>query len=167
MMNPRLHDFAWFEIASILGATAGTREGATLDAGTVVLTFADSRQLLVHENGGEFNATVREVNGSSSGPDFSIAYSNMFGALSSLTMAYRLLCVLDQKEIDYSLSSSDPVEVRRAAEAAPRHVEPYMQDSCTCRRTALGASLGAVCLTCRLRRGPLDSTPVKAPPAPV
>ena len=108
----------------ILGASAQTRKGAVLYEDTISLLWPDGRQLLVHENGGEFNATVREPDGRVWEPDFSVAYTMWSGRIDHDTMAYRILCLLGGRQIVYDIDLNR-WPTHRGAAVALRVVADY------------------------------------------
>ena len=123
-MSRRLDSFNWSLIGEILGASAQTREGAALHKDTISLLWPDSRQLLLHENGGEFNATVREPDGRVWEPDFSVAYTTWGARINHHTMAYRILCLLGGRQIAYDIEL-DGWPTQRGAAVALRVVADY------------------------------------------
>ena len=123
-MNRRLDSFNWSLIGEILGASAQTRQGAALYEDTISLLWSDRRQLLVHENGGEFNATVREPDGRVWEPDFSVAYTAWSARIDEHTMAYRILCLLGGRQIAYDIDL-DGWPTHRGAAVALRVVAHY------------------------------------------
>ena len=123
-MSRRLDSFNWSLIGEILGASAQTRKGAVLYEDTISLLWPDSRQLLVHENGGEFNATVREPDGRVWEPDFSVAYTMWSARINYYTMAYRILCLLGGRQIVYDIDL-DGWPTHRGAAVALRVVADH------------------------------------------
>jgi hypothetical protein len=123
-MKEGLDSFNWSLIGEILGASAQTRESALLYKDTISLLWPDGRQLLVHENSGEFNATVRESDGRIWEPDFSVAYTMWSFRIDEYTMAYRILCLLGGRQIVYDVSF-DSWPTHRGAAAGLRIVANY------------------------------------------
>jgi hypothetical protein len=123
-MSQRLDSFNWSLLGDILGAAVQTREGAELYKETISLLWPRGRQLLVHENGGEFNATVREPDGRVWEPDFSVAYTMWGARINHDTMAYRILCLLGARQIDYHIDL-DVWPTQRGAAVALRVVADF------------------------------------------
>jgi hypothetical protein len=96
----RLSDFDWDRIAALLNATASTKLRGVPEA--IALNWAD-RQFVMHENGGEYNVTCREADGSGWELDFSISYTRWRAAIGPATFAYRVRCVIESRQIDYEV----------------------------------------------------------------
>jgi hypothetical protein len=96
----RLSDFDWARIAALLNATVSTKLRGV--PGAVALNWPE-RQFVMHENGGEYNVTCREADGSSWELDFSIPYTRWGAAIGSATFAYRVRCVIESRPIDYDV----------------------------------------------------------------
>ena len=98
--NPDLRSFDWPRIAGFLKARAQERLFGMSDS--VGLFWAETgRQLLLHENGGECNVSCREPDGSSWELDFSVPYCDTWRTVGDASLAYRIGCVLERRQIDY------------------------------------------------------------------
>ena len=111
----RLSDFDWARIAALLNATASTRLQGVREA--VALNWPD-RQFVMHENGGEYNVTCREADGSAWELGFSIPYTRWGAAIGSATFAYRVRCAIESKQIDYEVDLDDWITNHGLAHAA-------------------------------------------------
>ena len=73
-------------------------------------------RLVVGDNGGEFNTTVIEPDGTRWEPDFSVAYEAQDGPIGPITLAYRVACHAQDRQIDYRVDLDRwPVDLARVA----------------------------------------------------
>jgi hypothetical protein len=97
----RLANFDWATIAALLHATVSTKLQGWPEA--IALNWPE-RQFVMHENGGEYNVTCREADGSAWEFGFSIPYTRWGMAIDPATFAYRVRCAIESKQIDYEVN---------------------------------------------------------------
>jgi hypothetical protein len=97
----RLANFDWATIGRLLHATFSTRLRGWPEA--IALNWPE-RQFVMHENGGEYNVTCREADGSVWELGFSIPYTRWGMAIGPATFAYRVRCAIESKQIDYEVN---------------------------------------------------------------
>ena len=73
-------------------------------------------RIVVGDNCGEFNTTVIEPDGTRWEPDFSVAYEAHDGPIGPITLAYRVACHAQDRQIDYRVNLDRwPVDLARVA----------------------------------------------------
>ncbi len=159
----------WHAVANLLGATPALRSAPTFPC--VALTWANGRQALVFENGGEWNLVVREpgapaVAGTiyeapwSWRPRDSVPYINYGSRIEAGAVAYRLRCQIEGRCFDYAaVPPRSAEELERAVSAAPFDEEESERLVCACQRRG-GGVVGIVCLHCQFARAPLPAVPL-------
>ena len=85
--------------------------------GTVTLCVEPvGPRIVVGDNGGEFNTTVIESDGTRWEPDFSVAYEAQGRPIGPITLAYRVACHWQDRQIDYRVDLDRwPVDLARVA----------------------------------------------------
>lgn len=153
-----LFAFDWRTIGAALGVRVGLRR-EPLTFPCVSLTWPDGTQALLCDNGGEWNLTVREPEPVKIGPwawepGYSMAYTGVERA--PFAVAYRVLCHVEGREVDYQFRPSNAEEALDRADASPFADGWVEARTCSCTRRS-GAVVGVVCLSCQLARGPLPA----------
>jgi hypothetical protein len=112
-MDSTFDELDWKTVGRALDMSVDTDSGR----GTVSLRTEDNaRRIVIDDNGGEFNTTVIESDAARGQPEFSVAYTAHGRPIGPITLAYRVACHAQDRQIDYRIDLDRwPVDLARDA----------------------------------------------------
>jgi hypothetical protein len=98
-MEGTFEQFDW----KTVGAALDMRVDSVRDDVVTLHVEPEGTRIIVDDNAGEFNTTVIEADGTRWQPDCSVAYEARCFPIGPITLAYRIACHAQDRQIDYRI----------------------------------------------------------------